>query len=313
MINDYLENVQYGKNSLWNYIVAILFTLIVGTIISSMLLIGAILIGIIPLNLFNSLLSNGSSSFLNLDLGFVFTTSFISFFSYLIALAMALKYVHKRDFMTLINTTKRNKNVNWLIDDIKRFRWDKFAKGIAIYGVWLIITFIVIIMVFPNNIKGLDINLFLTMIIPGLIATFVQCGLEELIFRGYLNQALFLKIKQPLVVIIISSFLFGLIHMGNVSNPIDMIVYVLATFIAGMIFSIATLVTDGLEFSWGMHMINNTFSFLVLSETGVGLISMIPLSSSLNNLINIITPLIIGIILFLWKKEEILKVLFPKK
>ncbi|MDR0911942.1 MAG: CPBP family intramembrane metalloprotease [Methanobrevibacter sp.] len=304
MTNKYLDNGKLGKSSLKTYLISIIFIGIVGSILGAVIEIIAEVIGILPPN---------TASMTNPSLTVMFITTIFSFGSFFITIYLAIKYIHKRDFMTIINTTAKNEKVNGFIAGLKRFRWIKFLKGFGIFGIFLTVTYTILFMFIPFDFKGLNLSFFVSMFIFGLIALFVQCGLEELLFRGYLNQAFASKINQPLIVIAISSLLFGVTHLQSMAlNPYNILTVVMI-FIVGIILSIATLVTGGLEFSWGVHLINNFFNFVLITNSSAGLIKMIPIDPVLFQGFGLIQVVIIGIIFFVWKKEEVLNVLSPKK
>jgi hypothetical protein len=98
-----------------------------------------------------------------------------------------------------------------------------------------------------------------------------------------------------------------------------MVSNVLTTFIIGMIWCVATLTTNGIEWAFGAHLINNFFAFVISSSEGsIGsfetlIQSNVPTDPFLDLIFSTIILLIFAVILFFYKKENILIGLGIKK
>ncbi|MGL6298451.1 MAG: lysostaphin resistance A-like protein, partial [Methanobacteriaceae archaeon] len=223
------------------------------------------------------------------------------------------KFLNKRKGMSFINTIEsydiNGKTISWF----KRFRWDRFLKGILIWGIFLIIMQIIKYIMYPtayviNNEINIPLLIFLLV-----VALFVQVSLEELFFRGYLNQLISLKVNKPIIVIIISSLIFALPHVLNASGLENIIMYLIATFFIGMILSVVVLYDNGLEMAIGIHFINNFISFcLPITNNNVGNANSLfiampdPISMQILALLGMV---VFSAIMFIYKKERILKAL----
>lgn len=302
MVNKFLENVNLGKNKLWMYIITIILSFFVSNIVASFLL---------PFGQF--LFGNLSGSNIN-QVYFFFFMSLNAIFSVLF-LYISVKYIHKRDFMSLINVSENfNKAKQIPINWFGRIRWNFILKGFLI---WIIFLFAMEFVYYIVNPAGISINLafenILLLIALFIVSIPIQITFEELFFRGYLNQGLSLKIKNPLIVILISSFIFGCGHLTNGGNvPMFIIMNFLITFIMGFIWSTATLIGNGIEFAIGGHFANNFFAFFISSSSASfggfkTLITITGFTPFGNFIINFGTLLVFALILFLYKKEDILK------
>ncbi|MDR2967817.1 MAG: CPBP family intramembrane metalloprotease [Methanobacteriaceae archaeon] len=153
------------------------------------------------------------------------------------------------------------------------------------------------------------------MILLFIIAIPIQVIFEELFFRGYLIQGLSLKIKSPILIILISSIIFSLGHIFNGGdNLIFMIQNVSITVIIGIIFCGFTLVDNGIELATGAHLANNFFTFVITSSKGNlgnfnNIIQTVNIDPVLDTIFMIISLLVLSFILFLYKKEDVLKAL----
>ncbi|MBZ9570010.1 CPBP family intramembrane metalloprotease [Methanobrevibacter sp. TMH8] len=321
MLNKFLNNGNEGKNNWWRYLITIILSWGVAEIIAGFtlgFLIASYFIasGNFDINYFINYIMDYES---NINLFFIMT--FFSFSFSMLFLFFSLKLIHKRDFMSLVNISKKydefsGKTINW----IKRVRWRQIIKGALIWLVFLIVMLLISIILDPSgfNINFNIGNLYLTILLF-ILAIPIQVLFEELFFRGYINQGLSLKIKSPIIVILISSFVFSLGHIINGgTDPIFMVSNIVITFMMGMIFSVATLATNGIEWAVGAHLINNFFAFIISSSEGsFGSFETIIQSTNLTDplidfIFSVIALLIFAIILFFYKKEKILKGLDTK-
>ncbi|RBQ22486.1 hypothetical protein ALNOE001_19120 [Candidatus Methanobinarius endosymbioticus] len=83
------------------------------------------------------------------------------------------------------------------------------------------------------------------------------------------------------------------------------------TFIIGIIFSIATVVDNGIEFAIGAHFDNNLFTFLIFSSDGsIGdfgtIISSTVSDPQMDLTFSTLSLLILGLVLFLYKKQKVI-------
>lgn len=300
---------------MWRYIITIFLSWGLSNIIAGFLL-GILIVAyfIFTGNLdINAMLNYIDSYDSNIILFFIETFITISFS--MIFLYISLKFIHKRDFMSLVNFSKKydeftGKTISW----VKRIRWKQMLKGALIWLGFIVIMFIITFIMYPSGFYiNFNIENFYLIIFLFILSIPIQVLFEELFFRGYLNQGLSLKIKKPIVVILISSLIFSLGHILNGgTDPISMISNVAITFIMGMIFSVATLVTNGIEWAVGAHFVNNLFAILITSSEGsLGSFETIVQSTVLTDplidlFFSIIAFLIFAMILFFYKKEEIL-------
>ena len=93
----------------------------------------------------------------------------------------------------------------------------------------------------------------------------IQTTFEELLFRGYFMQGLGTMFKSRAVALIVSSTLFGLLHIANPEvgklGYQALIVYIGT----GFFFGIMTLMDDGMELAIGFHAANNLLTALLVT------------------------------------------------
>lgn len=106
---------------------------------------------------------------------------------------------------------------------------------------------------------------FLILALIGIIMVPIQTTFEELLFRGYLMQGFGTAFKSRAVALIMTSTLFGLMHIANPEvgklGYQALIVYIGTGFMLGII----TLMDEGLELAIGFHAANNLVTALLLT------------------------------------------------
>jgi len=170
----------------------------------------------------------------------------------LIVLWLCVKYIHKRNPMTLISPTA---TVNWR----------RVAKSA---GLWLFCSIVVELTtywLFPDKYRfSLNWSDFLPSLVLGLLLIPLQTSFEELFFRGYLMQGI--GSWNVWVGIAFTSVLFGLAHgfNGEVeavgSLGIAMIYYIGV----GLFFALLAYFDKTLELPLGIHAANNIYAFLAV-------------------------------------------------
>ena len=185
----------------------------------------------------------------NLNLVFIL----LPFAGGLIALLLTTKYLHKLSFKSL--TTARHK-IDW-----KRFWFIFFFWGIISSGLVLIDYF--------QNPDSYIINFkttqFIILCVISILLVPIQTSFEEYLFRGYLMQGIGVIFKNRWLPLIITSTVFGLLHIAN--PEIDKLGYILLVYYigTGLFLGVITLMDDGMELALGFHAANNLFTALLVT------------------------------------------------
>ena len=117
---------------------------------------------------------------------------------------------------------------------------------------------------FEWNFKPLP---FLILILIGFSMIPIQTSAEEFIFRGYLMQGFGILFKNRWAPLILTSFIFGLLHLWNPEIDklgIELIWYYIGT---GLFLGIITLMDDGMELALGFHAANNLVTALLVTAS----------------------------------------------
>lgn len=176
-----------------------------------------------------------------------------------LGLWLALKRLHKK---TLVSVITAYENV----------RWGRIFFSFAIWSALIIIVTVAGYFMSPGEYTlQFDPSSFFTLLIIALLLLPIQTSTEELLFRGYLVQGLSQIFKNGIIPLIITSVLFGMVHMKNPEAEkhgwLLMFPYY-ASF--GFFLGALTLLDEGLELALGIHCANNLISsLLITSPNGV--------------------------------------------
>jgi hypothetical protein len=177
----------------------------------------------------------------------------LSFVAGFFALILVSKYLHKQSFRML--TTAREK-IDW-----KRF-WFAFLF-------WGIISSGLIFVDYFANPESYELNFkldkFLVLCIIAILLVPLQTSFEEYLFRGYLMQGIGVLVKNRWFPLLITSAIFGLLHIAN--PEIEKLGYILLVYYigTGLFLGILTIMDDGLELALGFHAANNLFTVLLVT------------------------------------------------
>ena len=107
---------------------------------------------------------------------------------------------------------------------------------------------------------------FLILLLIAVVLIPIQTSFEEYFFRGYFLQFLAFVSKNRGMALVLSSVIFGLMHLGNPEvgdmGGVIMIYYIGCGFLLG----IMTLMDDGLELALGFHAANNLIGALIVTS-----------------------------------------------
>jgi membrane protease YdiL (CAAX protease family) len=164
-----------------------------------------------------------------------------------------VKYIHNQSIRSL--TTSR-----------KQVDWHRIFFSFIIWGSFTIASTLLVYFVSPENFTfNFDPIDFFIFLFLAIILIPLQTSFEEYLFRGYLMQGIGVITKSRLVPLIITSVLFGVMHIANPEvgklGMIIMIYYIGTGFFLGII----TLMDEGLELALGFHAANNLVGALLVT------------------------------------------------
>jgi membrane protease YdiL (CAAX protease family) len=108
---------------------------------------------------------------------------------------------------------------------------------------------------------------FLVLFLISIVMIPLQTSLEEFVFRGYLMQGFGVLCKNRWMPLLITSVLFGLLHIWNPEIDklgIHLIWYYIGT---GLFLGLITLMDEGMELALGFHAANNLVTALLVTAS----------------------------------------------
>ena len=248
----YIAEALPQKPKLWKYLVGFIFVLICWQGIGSVPLTAALLMeagGLDNLPTSPAGMADllGANKFLALMLA--------TFVVGLIGLFFFVKVVHKQSIRSL--TTSRAR-IDWGRIFFSFFITALFIGGFLYAGVYME----------PDKYTwNFNQEAFILLAVISFLMLPLQTSFEEYWFRGYLMQGLGVATNSRFVPLIITSLLFGFMHILN--PEIDKIGYaVLSVYCGlGLLMGMMTLLDEGLELAIGFHAANNiAISLMVTTE-----------------------------------------------
>jgi len=189
----------------------------------------------------------------NVDLNLILSLMLIPFSFVLIALMFCVRYLHKRPILSVFTSRKT-------------FDWKRLIFAFATWGGIMSIS--LIYAVFSGD--SIEFQLNWSAFIPLFLVSFfilpIQTTAEEVLFRGYLFQAIGKLFKKGWIAILITGVAFGLLHGAN--PEVEKIGSILLIFYisTGLFLGIMTQMDGGIELSMGYHAVNNIFASLILTN-----------------------------------------------
>ena len=163
--------------------------------------------------------------------------------------------LHQRSFISLI--TPRDQ-----VD---------YNKILFSFFLWGTVSALMVIFDYMMSPQNYDWNFkpltFLILLFVSVVMIPLQTSMEELIFRGYLMQGFGVLFKNRWMPLLITSILFGLLHIWNPEIDklgIHLIWYYIGT---GLFLGVITLMDEGLELALGFHAANNLVTALLVTAS----------------------------------------------
>ena len=181
----------------------------------------------------------------------------LSFFLACVGFVWYLRAAHKRPLRSIFTAAPK-------------FRWKRFfGFGILLFLTVCLLTLLEVWWSGQSdmvqwNFKAQEfwpLFLFSLLLIP------FQAGIEELVFRVYTLQGLYLRTKSVWLSMGLSSAMFAIMHISNPEIAVLGPGLLLYYFMAGLFLALLAVQDDGLELSLAFHVFNNLFgAFMVTSN-----------------------------------------------
>ncbi len=171
----------------------------------------------------------------------------------LLFLWLAVKLLHKQSIRHL--TTSRKK-IDWKRISFAFFFWGILSSALVMLDYY---------MTPEDYVYNFEWQRFAILAIIAIILVPLQTSFEEYLFRGYLMQGIGVLVKNKWVPLILTSVVFGMLHIAN--PEVDKLGYTIMIYYigTGLFLGVLTLMDEGLELALGFHAANNLFTALLVT------------------------------------------------
>ncbi len=164
-----------------------------------------------------------------------------------------VKFIHQQTIKTL--TTSR-----------KKIDWSRIFFAFSLWGTIVIALTLIDYQMYPENyVWNFEWSKFIPLVIIAVLLVPLQTSFEEYLFRGYLMQGIGVLVKNRWLPLLITSFIFGIMHIAN--PEVEKIGYIIMVYYigTGLFLGIVTLMDEGLELALGFHAANNLITALLVT------------------------------------------------
>ncbi|MDD3984958.1 MAG: type II CAAX endopeptidase family protein [Methanobacterium sp.] len=285
----FLVNARLGKNNWWRY----LLTLIV--------IFFGLMTGLLFYESFNSYISLPGNINEVLDIGTNIVTIFL-----LVFLFVSVYKIHKRSPMSILTSHKS-------------IQWKNMFKGAYIWFFLLCFFTVVDFIMHPKSYTfTFSPNTFGWLVLAAVLGLPLLALLEEVIFRGYLLQAIGVLTRRPIVPLIITSVIFGSMHYLNGINQTVGIFNVIVCALFGLMLGVIVIGEGGLETAIGVHLTQNLFASVICSNptdifgaipsiVNVSKDNNLPLIMYTPDIVLVIAQIVLFWLILFWGKTDLIK------
>jgi len=253
----HLESAFKGTNEWWKYLVLIIGSLLVANIIGAIPLGIAVLVATIKNGASPEMVSGMDFAAMGINSTLGLGLMIFPFLVGLVFFVLLFKPLHKKVYQTTINGTST-------------IRWRRIIIGFVVWG--LISSFFIVVDYFLN-INDYELRFNLKALIPLAIVSILlipfQTFYEEILFRGYLAQGIGRLTQNRLLVILIPSIFFALMHAVNPEiEKYGFWAMMPQYFTIAVFYGLIAVFDDGIELVMGAHAANNVFLSIFVTADG---------------------------------------------
>nr|WP_299067648.1 CPBP family intramembrane glutamic endopeptidase [uncultured Allomuricauda sp.] len=148
----------------------------------------------------------------------------------------------------------------------KKIDWKRIFFAFGLWGgVTILLTAVDIYFSPDDYVFNFNMSKFIPLAIIAILLIPMQTSFEEYLFRGHMMQGLGILAKNRWVPLVVTSVLFGLMHIANPEVEklgYGIMIYYIGT---GFFLGILTLMDEGLELALGFHAANNLITALLVT------------------------------------------------
>jgi membrane protease YdiL (CAAX protease family) len=251
---NFIQQAYKGHYEWWRYLVGTAIVFIFWQLIGVLPLMGSIFIKYFKEGNIEEMARLNEDTLMTVfDSNTTLFLMLIMFVFGLLGIYLVVKYFHENTMKNL--TTTRNK-----ID------WSRFMFGFGLVAIFTLVMTGIDYYSNPDDyVVQFNLIPFLIMAVIAILLIPLQTSMEEYFFRGYLMQGIGALVKNRWVPLIVTSVIFGLLHIANPEvdklGPIIMVYYIGT----GLFLGIITLMDEGMELALGFHAANNLIGVILVT------------------------------------------------
>lgn len=182
---------------------------------------------------------------------------------------VALIFPHSVLLLTVLfyNQFIQNNSIRILTTSRPKIDWSRIFFAFALWSLFTIVTVVVSYYLSPKDfVFNFKPEKFAVFAVLAVIFIPLQTSFEEYLFRAHIMQGLGLATKTKWIPLVVTSFLFGIMHIAN--PEVDKLGYIIMFYYigTGLFLGILTLMDDGLELALGFHAANNLVGALLITS-----------------------------------------------
>ena len=196
---------------------------------------------------------NATDVYKILELNWMLFLMLLSFVAALPALFFMIRRLHNQ---TVLSVTTTRKTIDW-------------SRVFFTFGLWMIVTMVSVYVDYQMSPQDYVWNFkplpFAILFVIAIALIPIQTSVEEYLFRGYLMQGFGLLAKNRLFPLLMTSVIFGALHLLN--PEVEKLGYVMLVYYigTGLLLGIMTLMDEGMELALGFHAANNLIGCLLVT------------------------------------------------
>lgn len=167
----------------------------------------------------------------------------------------------------LYNRYFQNNSIRLLTTSRAKIDWNRILFSFFLWSGITVLTTLISYYAAPHDfVWNFNLEKFVPFFFLALVLIPMQTSFEEYLFRGHMLQGLGLATKTKWIPFLVTSFLFGIMHIANPEVDklgLVVMVYYIGT---GLFLGIVTLMDEGLELALGFHAANNLVGALLVTS-----------------------------------------------
>lgn len=246
-----------GLNDLWRYVLGIVISMggyfLFSIPVALIMMKGVAQSGVTDPDEMARTMTNPTA--LGVDPNFFLVLLLLGYVGGMIGLFIAVKYLHKKSFTSIITASKR-------------IRWGRVGTGAVAWFAFSCICIAIAWMIDPDNFSyTFQPKPFLLTLLIAVLFLPAQTWWEEFMIRGYMMQGIATGTRKAWIPVLVTSVIFGLLHLGNPEVEAYGVWYSMPMYILpGLLFATIAVLDGGLELAMGFHFANNLFGTIAVTS-----------------------------------------------